>query len=1232
MQGDYSRFTFDQRKHYNGVLVQQGRVQLDADANEQGAIQAYRDRTEATDTIGPCGAPKAEGGFRVVPLGPGEVDLGITAGRMYVDGLLCEVGGAPIPIRANPAGNRVELTTLDADGRALAVGDWMELSSRTRSAGFFKVTAVDPGTRRLTLGADASAYTTAEGAVARRAVTYTTQPDYPGAPALTPGAGDRLLLYLDVWERHVTAVEDPAIREVALGGPDTTARVQTVCQVRFHTAKVPDALGCADPVQGWPPAASGGRLSATDVTPPPSLDPCRVAPEGGFRGLENRLYRVEIHQPGDLDAATFKWSRDNGAVVFAVDEVLNAGARVRLRRLGRDDALTLHDKDWVEVLDDDVELSGKPGVMARVSNLDQLRRSLTLTPAVPGLDPKRHARLRRWDVPTSNLEGDIPVGSTPIELEDDGIQIRLSGGNFQTGDWWTIPARTLTGKAGPLSDAPPQGITHHYCRLALVKWGQAGNQLQATATDCRPKFPPLTAIEATDVSYDDRMCSLSQDAQVLAAALGRPVADGPVDNVQEALDVLCARDATYQQLAYVAGDGQEGSPGTLLPVRPTVVVRNAIGEPVPNATVTFTPDGQGSVAAATATTGATGEAGVAWTLGPTAGLNQLVAELRPPQGGRQQVRFNARGVTPATGGGLCSITVGDGVRTQGQFTGPGGLQAAVDAAIAAGGATICVLPGTYQLTEPIRVDQAKNLTIHGSRLETVVRANSIMPFRFSGCTDVELSDMQVTGTEIESQTDPDGLVSFRDCNGVTVQRCRFLGVSVRRPDQPDSACVLLDGCRDAVVVQECDLTLLARGRLGGIALRRTERAQLRRNTIRVLAAGGRFGVDLDDGCVGCLVVDNDIEALQPDETQNIEGAAGGVHVGSACHDAVVRGNRIGGGFGLGVALGSVGGDGGSLGGINGLEIDGNTITRMAAGGVGLLGWRRSPAAPVTDRLALRGNRIEACSYGPASVLVTTGPGGPVGGVRLAGAVVLWMGEGMRLLDNDVVDNGQLGTLKPPHSVPGIVAFSPGAGLTVAHNRVRNNVSGNPSAPPFPAVVGGIIFGSGSTFDEDGPVATVRANEVVAPVGRALLLIGNGRVGNIQVTDNHLSGEGSDPIVQVRHVGGGTVQFSDNYVISHPAEADRAVEIIARHVTFDGNHCVCPITFARVEHVLVQASGSVSATGNHVLERDRQPRPSLHLTNTSGANNTLAAATNLTTSGVTLDQPGVDVGNLAGILA
>ena len=41
MKGDFSRRTFDPQKHFSRVLMQQGRVQLDADWNEQAAIQLH---------------------------------------------------------------------------------------------------------------------------------------------------------------------------------------------------------------------------------------------------------------------------------------------------------------------------------------------------------------------------------------------------------------------------------------------------------------------------------------------------------------------------------------------------------------------------------------------------------------------------------------------------------------------------------------------------------------------------------------------------------------------------------------------------------------------------------------------------------------------------------------------------------------------------------------------------------------------------------------------------------------------------------------------------------------------------------------------------------------------------------------------------------------------------------------------------------------------------------------
>ena len=52
MKGDFTRWTFDPQKRFSQVLMQQGRVQLDADWNEQTSILLHYLRTLAAHIIG----------------------------------------------------------------------------------------------------------------------------------------------------------------------------------------------------------------------------------------------------------------------------------------------------------------------------------------------------------------------------------------------------------------------------------------------------------------------------------------------------------------------------------------------------------------------------------------------------------------------------------------------------------------------------------------------------------------------------------------------------------------------------------------------------------------------------------------------------------------------------------------------------------------------------------------------------------------------------------------------------------------------------------------------------------------------------------------------------------------------------------------------------------------------------------------------------------------------------
>ena len=416
MKGDFSRDSFNPAKHYAAVLKQQGRVDLDADWNEHAAIERHIEETTTRDVVGPSGAPQDNAGFQIgYTESGGSPDLTVSAGRIYVEGVLCELASA---------------------------------------------------------------------------TTYLGQADHPEPPALAPQSGHTDLVYLDVWQRHITQTEDPELREVALGGPDTATRIQTVAQVKVK-ANVGDVT-CADEVPGWPPPPSGGLLTASVIETEAPDDLCTPAASGGYQGLENRLYRVEIHQGGGIGVATFKWSRDNGSVVYAVEEFIDGQPtnQLRLSSIGRDRVLRLRVGDWIEVLDDASELSsGSPATMAQITDLDEAERLITLGASISGLDLARHPKVRRWD----QGQGAIAVTSATFDLED-GIQVSFSGSGFKAGDFWIFTARSITGEIEEFTDAPPKGIEHYYCALALVTWQQTSGQWTPTIHDCRNLFPPLTGL------------------------------------------------------------------------------------------------------------------------------------------------------------------------------------------------------------------------------------------------------------------------------------------------------------------------------------------------------------------------------------------------------------------------------------------------------------------------------------------------------------------------------------------------------------------------------------------------------------------------------------------------------------------------------------------------------------------------------------------------------------------
>ncbi len=548
-RGDFTVDRFAPFKHYVRVLMQQGRVQLDSDWNEQAAILLHSLRSLARDVIGPSGA--AGRGFLLSALkdsaGNALGDFVIERGDFYVDGWLCELNKTSLPLVLGPNFDQAFVPSEQIEGVDLIPPQ--PARSQPQYVSVFNATApgLAPIVFPISAGYDGKVALTGgdfsgmrQGPRISLATTYLTQPDLP-APPFSDFKSGPYLAYLDVWERHVSAAEDDSIVEVALGGPDTASRSKVVAQVKLTNTTPDDRpiptfqspeearkdLQAIWPewVSLWQPPNRGWLLAQTTPQPATNTNVCMIAPSAQYRGQENQLYRVEIHTgSGGVDATgkvippTFKWSRENGSVVFSVGNVtVSSGtgpltSQVQLASLGRDARSGLKVGDWVEFVNDDSTLMNWTFPLLQVQAVNPANTAVTLAGAIDSSllpDPRKgpkHPLLRRWDqkqvdpantnVQWSSADNAIQIveaSGNPaapwIDLEN-GIQIQFQpapgptaagaaavlANGYRRGDYWLIPARTANGgellwptdASGNAVACAPHGVTHHYAPLAVV--------------------------------------------------------------------------------------------------------------------------------------------------------------------------------------------------------------------------------------------------------------------------------------------------------------------------------------------------------------------------------------------------------------------------------------------------------------------------------------------------------------------------------------------------------------------------------------------------------------------------------------------------------------------------------------------------------------------------------------------------------------------------------------------
>jgi hypothetical protein len=452
MRGDFSAWNKDRAHNFRGALHQQGRVLLDRDWNAQTEIMGEWQETAARDAFGAgvAAVPADEpSGFKVTKaeITGGAVSVSLTRGRVWADGLLTELARDQEP-PALPAG-------VDAIRRA----------------------------------------------------TYLGAPIQP-APAenAVPAVGDRDAVILETWLEEVSAFQLPQLLlEPALGGVDTTERIQTAFRLRLYRMAAGDTCESIIP-KLKDDFGSKGKLRVELKPTVAIVTDCPVVDAGGFTGFEHRLYRIEIAATDrPSPEAYFKWSQFNGGLVGTGD--FNAVSRKVTIRGNRNAILYSGVTGfYLEALDFDPALGYWQVVYGAKATLGADGMLTLPDPAAAPGDifkggiPPAPAIGQRFFRLWNGIERVDGFTAALKDLPDNlGIVVRFdaeAAGRYSPVDFWTFEVRA-GGLGNPqvlIPSLPPQGIFHHRVPLAEVDW--TGNVVSgADIEDCRRPFQPLTRLK-----------------------------------------------------------------------------------------------------------------------------------------------------------------------------------------------------------------------------------------------------------------------------------------------------------------------------------------------------------------------------------------------------------------------------------------------------------------------------------------------------------------------------------------------------------------------------------------------------------------------------------------------------------------------------------------------------------------------------------------------------------------
>jgi hypothetical protein len=341
--------------------------------------------------------------------------------------------------------------------------------------------------------------------ITQRVATYLNPPQI-AVP--NPANPPRDVVILETWNEELSAFQAPALLiEPALGGVDTTERVQTAYRFRLHRSDVGDTCDSIIP-KLKDDFSIKGKLTVTLNPALATSGDCPVVESGGYTGFEHRLYRIEIAETKKT-GAWFKWSQFNGGLVGTgdfdavgrtvaihgnINAIIHSGiSQFYLEALDLDDTVG----HWRVIYAAKATLG--PDFMLLLPPSGDPNEFLGTLPPAPAKG-KRFFRL--WN----GIEPVADYVAASKELPDlVGIKLKFDTGvaaKFTPADFWTFEVRSggfgnpavLVGDPVTFAGFPPQGIFYHRVPLGVVLWRNAVAD-DNDIGDCRHVFQPLTKLK-----------------------------------------------------------------------------------------------------------------------------------------------------------------------------------------------------------------------------------------------------------------------------------------------------------------------------------------------------------------------------------------------------------------------------------------------------------------------------------------------------------------------------------------------------------------------------------------------------------------------------------------------------------------------------------------------------------------------------------------------------------------